>query len=173
MTFPPGPASKSASLTQAERLDGLKQPDAQALSTLVVLGDERTIKPTGGLDDGLITHREYSPWRRDAPAVQHEVLAELAHLEFKGIHTVDDPPTVSLEPIQDLLSQFDGRGVPTRVRRGADSIDPDALFGFLQRVDETLHELDGANILEALRGETLQQRRQPGRVLVQDVNGRK
>ena len=86
-------------------------------------------------------------------------MSKFAHLELEGGRAVDDTPPMGLQPVEDLASELDGRGVPTGVRRGADSVDPDALGRSLERIDQALDELYGPHILESLCRKAFEKRR--------------
>ena len=96
-------------------LRGIEELNAQALPTLVVLGNERTVKAARKLDQGVSIIAEQGAGRANAVATQSELLPQLAHLKLEGVRAVEHPTPPALQPGQDLAHQGHGLAVPTGV----------------------------------------------------------
>ncbi|MDX2381141.1 MAG: hypothetical protein QNM02_15435 [Acidimicrobiia bacterium] len=93
-----------------------EQLDTQTLSALVAFRDERPVELAGDRPQLLMSDTEQRLRCQYPVASEDEILAQLAHLEFESVKTVDDAAPVRLEPIEIFSRELHGVIVASRMR---------------------------------------------------------
>ena len=147
----------------------VKQPDAEPLPRTVVLGDERRLHLTRGLDDRVAPDGGNRRGCPDLVRVQCGVLRHLAHFELERTPRIEHSPAVALEPRQHRGRVLRSVPMVARVRRRAHPVVEDALGRRLAQVDDTLVE-EPLRVRQAALIKRRPERLDPGVVLVEDVD---
>ena len=166
-----GASYASPARWSARLVGGHEQPHAQALAAPVRLQDDGLAGEVAlrGGDDMLASGNQDGARRGDAVALQCCVLAGLADLEVERARTVDHAPVPAREPGQHRGGEFRRKAMVARVRRGAHAVVEHALR-------RRGGEIEGAGVEEPFGPgqsalvEGLGERRQPGGILVQDMD---
>ena len=149
----------------------MEQLHAQALAAAVRLQDDRLTGEVAlrGGDDMVAPGDQDGARRGDAVAFQRGILAGLADLEVERAGAVDHAPAPAGEPGQHRGGELGREAMVARVRRGTHAVVEHALR-------RRGGEIEGAGIEEPLGPgqsalvEGLGERRQPGGILVQDMD---
>ncbi len=149
----------------------VKEPHTEPFAAAVRLEDEGASGKALARrrDKQFLAGDENGIGRADAGGLEGGVLTRLADLEVESAAAVDDAALVPLEPGQHRRGQLGGVAVVAGMRGGAHPIVVDTLRRRLRQIEDAAVEKPVAP-RKPLPIERRGQRRQPGRVLVNDVD---